>query len=42
MGALVGKDFVSSLGYEDVVFDSHAEFAGDVYARFNCNDLAGL
>jgi len=42
MGTLVGKDFVSCFGYEDVVFDSDAELAGDVYAGFDCDDLAGL
>lgn len=33
---------MSGFGYEDVVFYSHAELAGDVYARLDCDDLAGF
>ena len=33
---------MSCFGYEDVVFDSHAELTGDVYAGLDCDDLAGF
>lgn len=42
MGTVAGQDFVAGLGYEDVVFYSDAEFAGDVYAGLDRDDLAGL
>lgn len=42
MWALVSKDFVSGLCYEDVIFDSDAELAGDVYAGLDCDYLAGF
>jgi len=42
MGAFAGEDFVACFGYEDVVFDSYAEPAGDVYAGLDCDDLAGF
>ena len=33
---------MSGFGYEDVVFNSDAELAGDVYAGLDCDDLACL
>ena len=42
MGAVAGEYFVSGFGYEDVVFNSHAEFAADVYAGFYRDDLASF
>jgi len=42
MGAVAGEYLVSGFGYEDVVFNSHTEFAADVYAGFDRNDLAGF
>jgi len=42
MWALVGEDFVSGFGYEDVIFDTDTELAGHVYAGLDCDDLAGL
>ena len=38
----MSEDFVSGFGYEDVIFDTDSELAGDVYAGFDCDDLAGL
>ncbi len=42
MRAVAGQDFVPGFGYQDVVFNSHAELAGDVYAGLDCDDLTGL
>src|SRR4030042_7116470 len=42
MRALIGEDFTSCFGYEDVVFDADSELAGDVYAGLDCDNLAGL
>jgi len=42
MGAFAGEDFMAGVGYEDVIFNSDAESAGNINARLNGDDLAGL
>ena len=42
MRAIAGQYLAAGLGHKNVIFYSHAEFAGDVYARLNRNDLAGF
>ena len=42
MGAFAGEDFMAGLGYQDIIFYSHAESAGNINARLNGDDLAGL
>ena len=42
MRALMGEDFESGFGYEDVIFYADSELAGHVYAGLDCDDLAGF
>lgn len=42
MRTTAGQYAATGLGYEDVIFYSHAEFAGHVYARLNRNNLSGF
>ena len=34
-----GQDFSAGAGYEDVIFDSNTEFAGDIYTRFDGDNI---
>src|SRR4030042_5828663 len=42
MWASAGQNPAAGLGHEDIVFDPHAESAGDIYAGLYGDNLAGI
>ena len=42
MRTIAGQYFAAGLGYEDIILYPHTQFAGDVYARLNRNNLPGF